>query len=90
MHRTPSQPPPFQRAELGEGQDKVGYEIRYSYKILIPLPPNPFADLGEGREGGHFSLVSIANSLYLQFDIFENAMELVGFRYIDLIEHFEK
>jgi hypothetical protein len=30
-----------------------GWErIQYSLKPLIPLPPNPNFDLGEGREGG--------------------------------------
>jgi membrane associated rhomboid family serine protease len=30
-----------------------GWErIQYSFKPLIPLPPNPNFDLGEGREGG--------------------------------------
>lgn len=65
-----------------------------------PVGANLFADLGEptslcsvgaahGREGGNFSPGSIANSLYIQFDIFENAMELVGFRYVHLMEHFD-
>jgi hypothetical protein len=90
MTHTPSQPPPFQKAEMGEGQYIVGWKIQYSLILSILLPPNPFADLGERPGRGLTVLDSIANGLYIQFDIFENVMELVGFRYVDLIEYFDK
>ena len=51
-----SSSPPFQSAEMGES-----LKFKFSKIQNIPLPPNPFFDLGEGRDGGQ-SFASILSA----------------------------
>jgi hypothetical protein len=55
--------------------------IQSAFKPLIPLPPNPNFDLGEGREGGKKSPQSIPNHL-------QNCIHMIGHIVIPEAYHF--
>ena len=66
---------------MGEEQDEVEQQIVYSYKITVLRPPFVIVEWGKAGKGvgGRFSRASIENSPYVQFDKFENLIDLAAF-----------